>query len=140
MGMAHEGGACVWRGLVCVPYRCGSECLSDTPPGDKKITNSQKKMRGVGEKGKNGRERERERERESLKMYECNRKRKSLNVKYTQQSALAQLGLQFFPNGEARNSESWLVLTLDWMMMAASQKMLLSMGRAHSGDAGQCAC
>ena len=27
MGMAHEGGACVWRGLVCVSYRWGSECL-----------------------------------------------------------------------------------------------------------------
>ena len=30
MGMAHEGGACVWRGLVCVSYRWGSECLSDS--------------------------------------------------------------------------------------------------------------
>ena len=29
MGMAHEGGACVRRGLVCVSYRWGSECLSD---------------------------------------------------------------------------------------------------------------
>ena len=29
MGMAHEGGVCVWRGLVRVSYRCGSECLSD---------------------------------------------------------------------------------------------------------------
>ena len=29
MGMAHEGGACLWRGLVCVSNRCGSECLSD---------------------------------------------------------------------------------------------------------------
>ena len=34
--MAHEGGACVWRGLVCVSYRCGSECLSDTDLGHKK--------------------------------------------------------------------------------------------------------
>ena len=37
MGMAHEGGACVWRGLVCVTYRWGSECLSDTPQTTKKI-------------------------------------------------------------------------------------------------------
>ena len=36
MGMAHEGGACVWRGLVCVSYRWGSECLSDTPQTTKK--------------------------------------------------------------------------------------------------------
>ena len=52
-----EGGACVWRGLVCVSYRWGSECLSDTPQTTKKNTNSPKKLRGVGEKGKNGKER-----------------------------------------------------------------------------------
>ena len=68
------------------------------------------------------------------------KKRKSLNVKYTQPSPLALLGPQFFPNGEAREPENWLVLTLDWMMTAVSQRMLLPMGRAHSGDAGQCAC
>ena len=53
MGMAHEGGPCVWRVLVCVSCRCGSECLSDTPQTTKKNTNSQKKLRVVGEKGKN---------------------------------------------------------------------------------------
>ena len=52
MGMAYEGGACVWRELVCVSYRCGSECLSDTPQTTKKKILIHRKIERCGRERK----------------------------------------------------------------------------------------